>query len=156
MAHFVAKIGENLVGGFLSESGVPDDDALGGAEAIDGSVGGDGFVAGFHPEHAFGSDFLAGTPGDALEFGDELRSMGGERFVFIEKRIDDIGRDENDKQKNGQRDDPEIEPPAAGALANDGVENPGEEAAKEDGEELDLGPIRSPRRPGLYGDSVKL
>jgi len=82
--------------------------------------------------------------------------MGGEGFVFIEKRIDDIGRDENDKQKNGQRDDPEIEPPAAGALANDGVENPGEEAAKEDGEELDLGPIRSPRRPGLYGDSVKL
>jgi len=38
MTHLVAKIREHLIGGFLSQGGVPDDDALGGPEAVDGGV----------------------------------------------------------------------------------------------------------------------
>src|SRR6266481_3702586 len=151
----MAEIGEYFIGGFLSERGVPNDDALGGAEAVDGGVGGDGFVAGFHPKHAVGRNFLAGAAGDALEFGDELRGLGGEGFVFIEERVDHIGRDENTEQKERQGDDPEIEPPAAGALADDGVKNPNEQTADNDGEELGLGPIRYPGWPGLDGDFVE-
>ena len=155
VAHFVAKIGENFIGGFLSESGVPDDDALGSAEAVDGGVGSDGFVAGLHPEHALGGNFLPGAVGDALELGDKLRSVGGEWLVFVEERIDDIGRDEDAKQKERQRDGPEVEPPVAGTLSNDGVENPDEQAADDDGDELSLGPIREPGGPGLDGDFVQ-
>src|SRR5438309_6449490 len=35
-AHFVAKIREHFIGSFLCQGGVPNDDALGGAEAVDG------------------------------------------------------------------------------------------------------------------------
>jgi len=35
------------------------------------------FVAGLHPEHALGRNFLAGAAGDALERSDELRSFYG-------------------------------------------------------------------------------
>src|SRR6202008_452114 len=108
---------------------IPDEDALGGAEAVDGSVGGDGLVAGVHPEHALRWNFLAGAAGDALELGDELGSFGRERFVFIEEGIDHIGRYKDAEQQEWQRNDPEIEPPAARALTNDGVENPREQAA---------------------------
>src|SRR6267143_24276 len=73
VAHFVAKISEYFIGGFLRDGGVPNNDALGSAEAINGSVGGDGFVAGFHPEQAVGGNFLAGAACDALKLGDELR-----------------------------------------------------------------------------------
>ena len=88
MAHFVAKIREHFIGSFLCQGGVPNDDALGGAEAVDGSVGGDRFVAGLHPEHTLGSNSLAGAAGDALELGDEPRRFGGKRFVFVEQRVD--------------------------------------------------------------------
>src|SRR5260370_26314471 len=111
----MAEIGEYFIGGFLSERGVPNDDGLGGAEAVDGGVGGDGFVAGLHPEHAVGRNFLAGAAGDALEFGDELRGLGGEGFVFIEERVDHVGRDENTEQKERQGEGPEKKPPTAGA-----------------------------------------
>src|SRR5947209_5476646 len=80
VAHFVAEIGKHFVGGFLRESGIPNDDALGSAEAVDGSVGGDGFVAGLHPEHAFWGNFHSGAAGDALKFGDEIGGLGGKRF----------------------------------------------------------------------------
>src|SRR5882724_5276367 len=155
VAHFVAEIGEHFIGGFLRESGVPNDDALRGAEAVDGSVGGDGLVAGLHPEHALGRNFLAGAPRDALELGDKLRGLRGERLIFIEERVDYVGRDEETKQKERQRDDPKIEPPAARAVANDGVKNPGEQAADYDDEKLGLGPIGNPRGPGLDGDFVE-
>src|SRR5258708_18595239 len=155
VTHFVAKIGEDFIGGFLCQSGVPNDDALGSAEAIDGGVDGDGFVAGFHPEHALRRNFLAGTASDALEFGDELRGLGGEEFVFVEERVDHVRRDEDTEQEERQRDDPEMEPPAARALSNDGVENPGEQAADDNGEELDLGPSMGTGGPGVGGDLVK-
>jgi len=101
-----------------------------------------------------GENFLAGAAGDALEFGNELGSLGGERFVLVEERVDDVGRDEQDEQHERQRDDPEVEPPAAGALANDGIENPGEQAANDDSEELAFSPIGSPGGPGLDGNFV--
>src|SRR6266851_3036270 len=155
VAHFVAKIGKDFIGGFLRESGVPNNDAFRSAEAIYGGVGGDGLVAGFHPEHAVGGNFLAGAARDALELGDELRGLDGERFVFIEERVDHVGRDEDAEQEERQRDDPEIEPPAAGAPADDGVKNPNEQTADDDGEELGFGPIRYPGGPGLDGDFVE-
>src|SRR6267154_6218271 len=155
VAHFVAKISEYFIGGFLRDGGVPNNDALGSAEAIDGGVGRDGFVAGFHPEHAVGRDFLAGAAGDALELRDELRGLDREGFVFIEERVDHVGRDEHAEQEERQRDDPEIEPPAAGAPADDGVKNPNEQTADDDGEELGFGPISYPGGPGLDGDFVE-
>src|SRR6266853_4621407 len=155
VAHFVAKISEDFIGGFLRDGGVPNDDALGSAEAIDRGVGGDGFVAGFHPEHAVGRNFLAGAAGDALELGDELRGPDGEGFVFIEERVDHVGRDEDAEQEEWQRDGPEIEPPAVRALTDDGVENPGEKAADNHSEELGLGPISYPGGPGLDGNFVE-
>ena len=155
VAHFVAEIGEDFIGGFLGESGVPDDDAFGGAETVDGGIGSDGLVAGLHPKHALGCNFLSSAASDALELGDELRCVSGEGLVFIKKRIDDIGRDEDAEQKERKRDGPEIEPPAARALSNDSVENPDEQTADDDGDELGLGPIREPGRPGLDGDFVQ-
>src|SRR6266446_1030938 len=155
VAHFVAKISEYFIGGFLRDSGVPNDDALGSAEAIDGGVCRDGFVAGFHPEHAVGRDFLAGAARDTLELRDELRGFDREGFVFIEERVDHVGRDEHAEQEERQRDDPEIEPPAAGAPADDGVKNPNEQTADDDGEELGFGPISYPGGPGLDGDFVE-
>src|SRR5437879_8522945 len=155
VAHFVAKISEYFIGGFLRDSGVPNDDALGSAEAIDGGVCRDGFVAGFHPEHAVGRDFLAGAARDALELRDKLRGFDGEAFVFIEERVDHVGRDEHAEQEERQKDDPEIEPPTAGAAADDGVKNPNEQTADDDGQELGFGPISYPRGPGLNGNLVE-
>src|SRR5260370_344513 len=99
---------------------------------------------------------LSGAAGDALERGDEIGGLGGEWFVFVEKGIDHVGRDEDAEQKERQRDDPKIEPPTARALAYDGIENPGEQGADDDGQELGFGPIGSPGGPGLNGDFVKL
>src|SRR6266851_10075905 len=61
VAHFVAKISEYFIGGFLRDGGVPNNNALGSAEAIDGGDGRDGFVAGFHPKHALRRNFQAGA-----------------------------------------------------------------------------------------------
>src|ERR1700674_111304 len=124
MAHFVAEIRDDFVGSFLRDGGVPDYDALGGAETADVGVGGNGFVAGHHPEHALGRNFLAGAAGDVLEPGNELRGLARERLEFVEHRLDGVRRNENDEQKNGKRDEPEIKPPATQALADDGIENP--------------------------------
>src|SRR5216684_3978203 len=156
VAHFVAKIGDDFIGRFLRDGGIPNDDALGSAEAADVGVGSDGLVAGLHPEHAFGSNFLAGAAGDALERSDELRSFYGKGLKLIEHGLDYVGRDKDDKQDNGQGENPEIEPPARRALANDGIEQPGKEAADDYGKELRLGPVCEPGRPGLDGDSVEL
>src|SRR5437016_14633259 len=141
----MAEIREYFIGGFLCQGGVPNDDALGGAEAVDGSIGHDGFVAGLHPEHTLGGNFLAGAAGHALEFGDELQGLGVERFVLVEEGIDHVGRYKHAEEKEWQRNDPEIEPPAARALADNGIENPHEQAANDDGKELGLGPISGPR-----------
>src|SRR5260370_23410863 len=75
VAHFVAKISEYFIGGFLRDSGVPNNDALGCAEAVDGGVGRDGLVAGLHPEHAVGRAFLASAAVDRLDVGDQLRGL---------------------------------------------------------------------------------
>src|SRR5260370_32856484 len=147
VAHFVAKISEYFIGGFLRDGGVPNNDALGSAEAINGGVGGDGFVAGFHPEHAVGGNLLAGAACDALDLGDELRGLDGEGFVFIEGRVDHVGRDEDAEQEERQRDDPEIEPPAAGTPANYGVKNPNEQTAGDEGGEQGCCPHLSRRGP---------
>src|SRR5258706_4732421 len=50
VAHFVAKISEYFIGGFLRDGGVPNNDALGSAEGIDGGGGCDGFFAGLYSE----------------------------------------------------------------------------------------------------------
>jgi len=89
---FVAKIGEDFVDGFLSEGGVPDDDALRGAEAVDGGVSAMVLSLAFIQNMRSGRNFLTSAAGDALEFGDEQRGLGGERFVFVKKRIDHVGR----------------------------------------------------------------
>jgi hypothetical protein len=81
--------------------------------------------------------------------------VGGEGFVFIEEGIDHVGRDEEYKQEDRQRDGPEVEPPAERGLSNDGIENPNEQTADDDGDELSLGPIRDPRGPCLDGDFVQ-
>src|ERR1700693_5792677 len=93
MAHFVAEIRDDFVGSFLRDGGVPDYDALGGAETADVGVGGNGFV------------------GAVLERGNELRGLARERLEFVEHRLDGVRRNENDEQKNGKRDEPEIKPP---------------------------------------------
>jgi len=67
-----------------------------------------------------------------LKLGDKLWSMGGKRFIFVKEWVDYIRRNEDDKQKDRQRDDPEIEPPTSRALANDSVENPNKQAADND------------------------
>jgi len=156
VAHFVAKIGDNFIWSLLSNGSVPNDDALGSAEAADVGVGGDGLFAGLHPEHALGRNFLAGAAGDALERSNELRSFCGEGLELIEHGLDDVGRDEDDEQNDGQGEDPEIEPPARGALADDGIKQPSKEAADDDGKELRLGPVCEPGRPRLNGDAVEL
>jgi len=128
----VAKVRQNFVGGLLRQSSIPNDDALGRSKTVHGSIGSNGFVAGFHPEHALRRNFLASTPSDALKLGDKLWSMGGKRLIFVEERVDYIGRNEDSKQKNRQRDDPEIEPPTLRALANNSVENPDKQAGNND------------------------
>src|SRR5258708_30399953 len=93
MAHFVAKISEYFIGGFLRDGGVPNDDALGSAETVDGGVGSDGFVAGFHPEHAVGRNFLAGAAGDAVELRDGVVGLGGGGVVVIVAEVEACRRD---------------------------------------------------------------
>src|SRR5260370_34444613 len=51
VAHFMAKISEYFIGGFLRDGGVPNNDALGSAEAINGGVGGDGVGPADHLHH---------------------------------------------------------------------------------------------------------
>ena len=156
VAHFVAKIGDDFIGRFLRDGGIPNDDALGSAEAADVGVGGDGLVAGLHPEHAVGRNFLASAARDALERSDKLWGFHSEGLKFIEHRFDDVRRDEDDEQNDGQGKNPEIEPPARWALANNGIEQPGKEGADDHGEELRFGPVTYPGRPGLNGNVVEL
>ena len=132
VAHFVAKVRQNFVGGFLLQSGVPNDDALGRSKTVHRRIGSNGFIAGFHPEHALRRNFLASAAGDALKLGDKLWSMGGKRLIFVKEWVDYIRRNEDDKEKDRQRDDPELDPPTSWALANDSVENPHKQAADND------------------------
>ena len=49
---------------------------------------------------------------------------------------------------------PEVEPPAARAAADHGVENPAEKAGEDDAEQQALGPVLKPPTPVLDGEAI--
>ena len=113
MAALVGEDEEDFVGGHAVGGGVPDDDALGGAEAADVGVEAVDFDAGAHEKHALGRDGCAGARDDALELADEFRMGGGERLEVVEKRLDELGQDKRGGQDDGDGSKPEPEPGAA-------------------------------------------
>ena len=87
VAHLMAEDEGDLVRGALGDGGVPDDDALGGAEAGDIGVEGGDLVGGFHEEHAVGRDVDALAAGDdLLKLVDEGGVGLGEGLELVEER----------------------------------------------------------------------
>ena len=137
VAHFVAEDVEDFVGCALGDGGVPDDDALGGAEAGDVGVEGGDFVGGVHEEHAGRGDVDAAAAGyDALELGDEGWVGLGEGLEAVVEEFIDGGGDKDAEHGEDRHDDghPEDEPPAARELADDPEEQHDEQAAEDEGE----------------------
>ncbi len=153
VAGLVAEDEDDLVGGHLGDGGVPDDDALAGAEAFDVGVEGGELGAGLHEEHALGRDVHVALLDDLLE----LRDEGGVGFfegLVLEEDGLDVGRDEDAEEDDGDGDAPEGEPPAARKLADDPEEQHEEQAADDPGEGEGLGLVAEPAGPALHGEAV--
>ena len=56
-----------------------------------------------------------------------LYTSASERLESVEEGIDDDGLEEEHQQHDGNGSEPEVEPPAARAAANDAVENADEQ-----------------------------
>ena len=149
MAHLVPEDEEGLRDRRLRDRGVPDDDALGGAEAGDVRVDRVVLRARVHREHLLGRDGLSGADGDPLDRARELRVRGGERLEPEEEGIDHERRDEEQEDEDRQEREPEPQPPAPRALAQDRVEKPDERDRDDEGDEKALGLVPEPRAPAL-------
>ncbi len=123
VSHFVAEDEGGLRSGEVSDGRIVDDDTLGSAKAGDVGIEVVGFGAGDHEEHALGRDAEAGAVDDAFEGGDELWMSGLERLEFVEEGVNDERLEENEESHEGKRSEPEIEPPAARAAAEDSVKD---------------------------------
>ena len=155
VAHLVAEDEGDLIRGAFGDGGVPDDDALGGAEAGDVGVEGGDLVGGFHEEHAVRGDI------DAFAACDDLFKLGyeggigfGEGFEVVEERVDDVRGDEDGEEGDEHDREPEDDPPAAGKLADEVEEQHDQEAAEDvdEGERFEL--VGDPAAPVLDGEAV--
>ena len=100
VAHFVAEDEEDFVRSAFGDGGVPDDDALGGAESGHIGVQSSDFVGGLHQEHALRRNIDAFASGDhAFQLRDQFGVGFAERLEFIEERIDDVGAGEDGEQR---------------------------------------------------------
>src|SRR6266852_5889777 len=154
VAHFVAGDVNNLGRVHIGDGGVPDDDALGGAEPGDVGIQGGRFFASAHPEHALGRNVLAGALHHQFESFCERGSFLGEGLKLVEERIDDERLEEEKQKAVRQRNEPKIEPPTAGRPADHAVKDPDEDHANDDGDDFALGPIPKPGSPSLHGEAV--
>src|SRR4029453_226195 len=74
-----------------------------------------------------------------------------ERGKVEEQRIDDDRRDEDHEYDDRQRRQPEPEPPAAGAAAQDPVQHPHDRHEDRERDQVRLDPVPEPRAPALNG-----
>ena len=153
MAALVAEDEHDFVVGNAAGGGVPDDDALGGANAVDIGVEPVGLFAGLHEEHAVGRDGGSGASYHFLEFIDERGMALGERLELVEDGLEE-GRDEEHDNDERQRKKPCAEPVASRIAADDPVEEKHEGRAEEKSEAERLGLIGYPPRPALDADAV--
>ena len=115
MAHLVAEDKKNLRRGHSRDGGIPNDHALGRAEAGDVGVHLVELGAGVHQEHAALGNILPGALNHSFELGGELRIGVRERRKTEEKRLEHQRLDKDEKDQDGQRAQPGVEPPAARA-----------------------------------------
>src|ERR1700686_1030495 len=151
MPHFMADDEEEFFGFRFLDGGVPDDDALGGAEACDVGVDGVGLGAGFHEEHALGRNGNACGAGKFADGLNKLRLRFPERAKFVEERVDIPRGDEPQEERERDGAEPGEEPPASGLRTDQGEQERNDEESQRDAEELCLGPIPEPGAPGLDG-----
>lgn len=121
---------ENLISGHFLDGGVPDDDALGGAEACDIGIHLVGFGAGLHQKHALGGDGNAGAVGERGDRSGELWLGFGERLKGIEDGIEQPRREEDQEYAEGSESGPEIEPPGTRLPAEDADEDDADDIGK--------------------------
>src|ERR1700732_3975931 len=149
--HFVADDEEELLGLRFPNGGIPDYDALGGAEAGYVGVDGVGFGAGFHEEHALGRNGNAGSAGKFTDGLDELRLSFLERAKFFEERGDTPRGDEGEEERERNGAEPGEEPPTARLRTDQSEEESDNEERQRNAEEFCFGPIPEPGFPGLDG-----
>ena len=153
MTGFVSEDEKDLVRGELLDGCVPDDDAFGGAEALDVGVEGGEFGGGLHEEHAVRGDVHVAFGDDLLEAVDKFGVRLGEGFVMEEKGFD-VGHDEEAGDREGDGAGPEGQPPEAGEFADGPEEEHEQEAADQPGEEKGFGLIEEPAGPVLDRETV--
>src|SRR5467141_4080394 len=154
VAHFMARDENNLRRVHLGDGGVPHHDALGSAKPCYVCVQRRRFFSRAHPVHSLRWNVLSRALHQLLERGGKRRILLCKCFELVEQRVNDDWLHENQKQADGQGSEPEVEPPAASALADDRVKDPDEEAGNNHRDDFAFGPIPQPRGPRLDGDSV--
>src|ERR1035437_485523 len=158
--HLVSEDKQRLRCGHVLHRGVPYHDPFGSSEASDVSVQLSGLLAGLHLEHALRRDVHSAAVDDPLDLRDQVGMMAGQRLELIEQWINPNRLDED--YKDDDRDDrqPEVEPPAARAAPQHGIEYPSQNAGEETPEQQGLSPVSEPgtqllnRKPILQADVV--
>ena len=74
-----------------------------------------------------------------------------QRFKAIEERLNDHRLQVHHGDNDGERREPEVQPPAARATANDGVQQPRERDGTNHGDQFAFRPVPEPGRPALDG-----
>ena len=116
VAELVAEDGGELVRRGVGDGGIPEDEALGGAEAGDVGVEAGDLAAGVHVEHPVGRKADAAAGDDLLQLLNEGGVRLLERLELVEERIDEDRREEDSKEDRRHRRNPEPEPPAGRAI----------------------------------------
>src|SRR5437867_3624585 len=155
VAHLVAPNENDLGRVHLCDRRIPHHDALRGAESRHVRIQRRRFLRGPHPEHPLGRNVFSGALHHSLEACGQRSVLLRERLELVKQRVNNERIQEEDKQPDRQRREPEIKPPAARGLADCRIEDPDENGRNDDGDDLPLGPIPEPRAPSLYRNSVR-
>ncbi len=81
---------------------------------------------------------------DAFDLRDQAGVMVGERLEFVEQRLDPDRLDDHEENDAGDGCQPEVEPPAAWAEAERGVQPPTDKTRDQQAEQQAFAPVPKP------------
>src|SRR5215471_17792171 len=154
VSHLMAKDEERLRGCGLLDGGVPDNNTLGWAEAGDVSVEFVSLLAGFHEKDSIARDGKSTALRDSFNRIYQLRIGLLKRFKLVEQWINNERLADGIQHNERQQDQPEIKPPARGALADDHDHQPQQHGASHRSDEKSFADISEPGRPALNRKTV--
>ena len=91
---------------------------------------------------------------DLLHLREQDGLLSLKRLEGVEQGIDDNRLQKEKRQQDGDRSEPEVEPPAAWAAPNDGIKDRDQQCSHNQRHGLVHDPVTQPWSPALHGEAI--